>query len=165
MSDSSTLKTIAELTWVLELDEARSALDVVQKIVATKETLEGSTEKMGIRQDQRTSDELREVRRFLDNSSLDLNGPECVLLGSFFKHRENVELLDTRSLNVTLDSYERKPSNTTSTVENLEKKGLMEFVTGENLHAHKTFRLTEQGYHEVRDLMGRLVRKNFSAVG
>tara|TARA_B110000881_G_scaffold171913_1_gene155707 strand:+ start:445 stop:942 length:498 start_codon:yes stop_codon:yes gene_type:complete len=165
MSDSSTLKTIAELTWGLELDEARSALDVVQKIVATKETLEGSTEKMGIRQDQRTSDELREVRRFLDNSSLDLNGPECVLLGSFFKHRENVELLDTRSLNVTLDSYERKPSNTTSTVENLEKKGLMEFVTGENLHAHKTFRLTEQGYHEVRDLMGRLVRKNFSAVG
>ncbi|MCX8239672.1 MAG: hypothetical protein OSB05_12700 [Akkermansiaceae bacterium] len=165
MNDSSTLKTIAELTWVLELDEARSALDVVQKIVATKETLEGSTEKTGIRQDQRTSDELREVRRFLDNSSLDLNGPECVLLGSFFKHRENVELLDTRSLNVTLDSYERKPSNTTSTVENLEKKGLMEFVTGENLHAHKTFRLTEQGYHEVRDLMGRLVRKNFSAVG
>ncbi len=165
MSDSSNLKMIAELTWVLELDEARSALDIVQKIVDTKETLEGSTEKMGHRQDQRTSDELREVRRFLDNSGLELNGPECVLLGSFFKHRENVEFLDTRSLNVTLDSYGRKPSNTTSTVENLEKKGLMEFVTGGDLHAHKTFCLTEQGYHEVRDLMGRLARKNFSAVG
>jgi hypothetical protein len=78
---------------------------------------------------------------------------------------ENVEFLDTRSLNVTLDSYGRKPSNTTSTVENLEKKGYLEFVPGENLHAHKTFRLTEQGFHEVRDLMRRLTRKNFSAVG
>jgi DNA-binding PadR family transcriptional regulator len=164
MSDSSTLKQIADLTWSLELEGAKSAFEVVQKIVETKEAVEGATEKIGIRQDQQASDELREVRRFLDNSDLDLNGPECVLLGSFFKHREHVDLLDTRSLNVTLDSYGRKPSNTTSTVENLEKRGLIEFVAGENLHAHKTFRLTEQGYLEVRDLMGRLARKNFSAV-
>ena len=165
MSDSNTLKQIANLTWSLELPGARLAIDVVQKVVEAKETVEGGNEKIGDHQDQRTSDELREVRRFLDNSSLNLNGPECVLLGSFFKHRENVELLDTRSLNVTLDSYGRKPSNTTSTVENLEKKGVIEFVAGEDLHAHKTFRLTEQGYHEARDLMGRLARQNFSAVG
>lgn len=165
MSDSNTLKQIANLTWSLELPGARLAIDVVQKVVEAKEAVEGGNEKIGDHQDQRTSDELREVRRFLDNSSLDLNGPECVLLGSFFKHRENVELLDTRSLNVTLDSYGRKPSNTTSTVENLEKKGVIEFVAGEDLHAHKTFRLTEQGYHEARDLMGRLARQNFSAVG
>jgi len=165
MSDSLDLKRIADLVWSLELEGARAALEIVQKVVETKETVEGGTEKIGIRQDQVASDELREVRQFLDNRQLDLNGPECVLLGSFFKHRENVEFLDTRSLNVTLDSYGRKPSNTTSTVENLEKKGYLEFVTGENLHAHKTFRLTEQGFHEVRDLMRRLTRKNFSAVG
>ncbi len=164
MGDPSTLKKIADLTWSLDLPGARLAADVVQKVLETKEAVEGNSEKIGIHQDQRTADELREVRRFLDNSSLELNGPECVLLGSFFKHRENVELLDTRSLNVTLDSYGRKPSNTTSTVENLEKKGVIEFVAGEDLHAHKTFRLTEQGYHEVRDLMGRLARQNFSAV-
>jgi hypothetical protein len=164
MSEPSTLKKIAELIWSLDLEGARSAMEVVQKVVEAKEAVEGGTEKIGVTLDQRTSDELREVRRFLDNTALDLNGPECVLLGSFFKHRENVEYLDTRSLNVTLDSYGRKPSNTTSTVENLEKKGLMEFITGEDLHAHKTFRLTEQGYHEARDLMGRLTRKNFSAV-
>jgi DNA-binding MarR family transcriptional regulator len=164
MSDPSVLKKIAELVWSLELEEARSALEVVQKVVETKETVEGGTERIGIRQDQVASDELREVRRFLDHADLDLNGPECVLLGSFFKHREQVELLDTRSLNVTLDSFGRKPSNTTSTVENLEKKGLIEFVTGDNPHAHKTFRLTEQGFHEARDLMRRLMRQNFSAV-
>jgi len=164
MDDSSVLKQIAELTWSLELEAARSALEVVQKVVETKETVEGGTEKIGVRQDQVASDELREVRQFLDHAELELNGPECVLLGSFFKHREQVELLDTRSLNVTLDSYGRKPSNTTSTVENLEKKGLLEFVTGEDRHAHKTFRLTEQGFHEARDLMRRLTRKNFSAV-
>ncbi len=165
MDDSSDLKKIAELVWSLELDGAKAAHDVVQKIIEAKEAVEGATERIGVRQDQQTSDELREVRRFLDNGSLELNGPECVLLGSFFKHRENVDLLDTRSLNVTLDSYGRKPSNTTSTVENLEKKGLIEFVAGENLHAHKTFRLTDQGYSEVRDLMSRLARKNFLAIG
>lgn len=164
MDESSDLKKIAELVWSLELDGAKAVYEVVHKIIETKEAVEGATEKIGIRQDQQTSDELREVRRFLDNTSLELNGPECVLLGSFFKHRENVDLLDTRSLNVTLDSYGRKPSNTTSTVENLEKKGLIEFVAGENLHAHKTFQLTSQGYAEVRNLMSRLARKNFSAV-
>jgi len=157
MSDSNILKQIANLTWSLELSGARMAVDVVEKVVEAMEAIEGGNEKIGVHQDQRTSDELREVRRFLDNSKLDLNGPECVLLGSFFKHRENVELL-------ALDSFGRKPSNTTSTVENLEKKGGIEFVAGEDLHAHKTFRLTEQGYHEARDLMGRLARQNFSAV-
>lgn len=165
MSDGSSLKKIADLIWALDLESARTAREIVEKIIETKEAVEGGQEKLGIRFDQRTSDELREVRRFLDNLDLELNGPECVLLGSFFKHRENVELLDTRSLNVTLDSYGRKPSNTTSTVENLEKKGLIEFVAGEDLHAHKTFRLTEMGEREVRDLMGRLSRKNFTAVG
>jgi len=82
MSDSSPLKKIADLAWSLELTGARLALDVVQKVVETMETVEGGGEQIGAHQDQRTSDELREVRRFLDNSSLDLNGPECVLLGS-----------------------------------------------------------------------------------
>ncbi len=165
MSDPSTLKKIADLTWSLDLPGVKLAADVVQKVLETKEAVEGGGELIGAHQDQRTSDELRDVRRFLDSDSLDLNGPECVLLGSFLKHRESVELLDTRSLNVTLDSFGRKPSNTTSTVENLEKKGLIEFVAGDSPNAHKTFRLTEQGYHEVRDLMGRLTRQKFSAVG
>ena len=102
----------------------------------------------------------RITRPVLSNTELDLNGPECVLLGSFHKHLEDVELLDTRGLNIWLDSYGRKPSNTTSTVENLEKKGLMEFVAGENLNAHKTFRLTEAGRNEVRTIMSRLARKS-----
>ena len=165
MSDSSVLKKIAELVWTLELDGARAALEVVQKVVETKETVDGGTEKIGMRQDEVAADELREVRRFLDHDNLELSGPECVLLGSFFKHRQFVESLDTRSLNVTLDSFGRKPSNTTSTVEGLEKKGLIDFVSGEDRHAHKTFCLTEQGYHEARDLIRRLKRRNFAAVG
>ena len=165
MSDSFPLKKIAELGWSCELDDVLSAILVLQKIAEAKEAIAQGHQKSGISQDQRTSDELREVRRFLDDTELDLNGPECVLLGSFFKHRENVELLDTRSLNVTLDSYSRKPSNTTSTVENLEKKGLIEFVAGEDLHAHKTFRLTDSGFHEASELMNRLSRQKLSVAG
>lgn len=145
-----------------ELDDVQTILDQVREM---KLTISGGQERGIIKADREASDELRAVRTFLDNPDLDLSGPECVLLGSFFKHRENLELLDTRALNVTLDSYGRKPSNTTSTVENLEKKGLMEFISGEDLHAHKTFRLTEAGWHETRDLIGRLKRKSFAAVG
>jgi DNA-binding MarR family transcriptional regulator len=63
-------------------------------------------------------------------------------------------------LNIWLDSYGRKPSNTTSTVENLEKKGFMEFVAGETLNSHKTFRLTDAGRSEIRNIMCRLARKS-----
>lgn len=165
MNPPSKLADLGNEFWTLGLDELESLQEVLAKIIEAKQAMEGVSEKIGQRQDRETSDDLRIIRQFLDNPNLELNGPECVLLGAYFKYRENIELLDTRALNVTLDSYSRKPSNTTSTVENLEKKGLMEFVNGENLHAHKTFRLTESGLNEVRDLMGRLKRKNFSAVG
>lgn len=165
MSSPSKLASLGDQLWSLGLDELESIQEVLTKIIEAKRAMEGVSEKLGQRQDRETSDDLRAVRQFLDHPNLELNGPECVLLGAFFKYRENIELLDTRALNVTLDSFGRKPSNTTSTVENLEKKGLMEFLTGEDLHAHKTFRLTQPGLNEVRDLIGRLKRKSFSAVG
>ncbi|MGC6564998.1 MAG: hypothetical protein ACON38_05215 [Akkermansiaceae bacterium] len=165
MNSPSKLASLGDEFWSLGLEELESLQEVLAKIIEAKQAMEGVSEKIGQRQDRETSDDLRIIRHFLDNPDLELTGPECVLLGAFFKYRENIELLDTRALNVTLDSYGRKPSNTTSTIENLEKKGLMKFVTGEDLHAHKTFRLTESGLNEVRDLIGRLKRKNFSAVG
>lgn len=164
MNSPSKLATLGDQLWSLGLDELESLQEVLTKIIEAKQAMEGVSEKLGVRQDREISDDLRVVRQFLDNANLELNGPECVLLGAFFKFRENIELLDTRALNVTLDSFSRKPSNTTSTVENLEKKGLMEFVNGGDLHAHKTFRLTDSGLNEVRDLIGRLKRKNFAAV-
>jgi len=165
MNSSSKLATLGDEFWALGLDDLVSLQEVLEKIIEAKQAMEGISEKIGQRQDRETSDDLRVIRHFLDNPDLELSGPESVLLGVFFKHRENIELLETRTLNVALDSYGRKPSNTTSTVENLEKKGLMEFVTGEDLHSHKTFRLTELGLNEARNLVGRLKRKSFSAVG
>ena len=50
--------------------------------------------------------------------------------------------------------------NKNPTVENLEKKDFMEFVAGETLNSHKTFRLTDAGRSEVRNIMCRLARKS-----
>lgn len=165
MRAPSKLADLGDQLWSLGLDELESLQEVLVKIIEAKQAMEGASEKIGVRQDREVAEDLRAIRQFLDHETLDLNGPECVLLGVYFKLREDVELIDTRSLNVTLDSYGRKPSNTTSTVESLERKGFMEFVNGGDLHAHKTFRLTEAGINEVRDLIGRLKRKNFAAVG
>lgn len=160
MSSPSKLEKIANELFSWSPDELESLEIVLAKMIETKKAMAGADSKIGVRQDRETADDLREIRHFLSDANLDLNGPECVLLGCLHKHLEEAELLDTRGLNIWLDSYGRKPSNTTSTVENLEKKGLMEFVSGENLNAHKTFRLTEAGRNEVRTIMSRLARKS-----
>lgn len=160
MSSPSKLASVADQLWSWNADELQSLQDVIAKMIDTKEAMLGAEAKIGVRQDRETADDLREIRHFLSDSQLDLNGPECVLLGSLHKHLEEAELLDTRGLNIWLDSYGRKPSNTTSTVENLEKKGFMEFVAGETLNSHKTFRLTDAGRSEIRNIMCRLARKS-----
>ncbi len=160
MSSPSKLASVADQLWSWNADELQSLQDVIAKMIETKEAMLGAEARIGVRQDRETADDLREIRHFLSDSQLDLNGPECVLLGSLHQHLEEAELLDTRGLNIWLDSYGRKPSNTTSTVENLEKKGFMEFVAGETLNSHKTFRLTDAGRSEVRNIMCRLARKS-----
>ncbi len=162
MKPRVTLEEVAKLILDLNTEDIESLGDAIPGILVAKRAISGSE---GRREDEQAADELRQIRQILDNPRISMNGPECVLLGSYFKSLEDSDSLHTRSLNVTLDSYGRKPSNTTSTVESLEKKGLMEFVTGEDLHAHKTFRLTQSGEREALDLLSRLARRNFSAVG
>ena len=158
MTSSSKLEKLADELWTLRFEEIEGFLDVVTKIYEAKATLRSAENNSPVNQDRAAADDLREIRRYLENVDISLSGPESVILAGFYKILEGAESLDTRSLNIILDSYGRKPSNTTTTIENLEKKGLMELITGEDLHAHKKFQLSESGLGEARDLLDRLAR-------
>ncbi|MGC6581688.1 MAG: hypothetical protein ACON4K_05125 [Akkermansiaceae bacterium] len=158
MTGRSKLEKLADELWTLRFEEIEGFLEVVTKIYEVKATLRSAENGSPVNLDRAAADDLREIRRCLENPDISLSGPESVLLAGFYKILEGAESLDTRSLNIILDSYGRKPSNTTTTIENLEKKGLMELITGEDLHAHKKFRLSETGLAEGRDLLDRLSR-------
>lgn len=158
MASHSKLEKLANELWSLRFEDIESFLDVVTKIYETKATLRSAELGNTASKDRAAADDLREIRRYLENPDISLSGPESVMLAGFYKILEGAEALDTRSLNIILDSYGRKPSNTTTTIENLEKKGHMELITGEDLHAHKSFRLTQFGHTEARDLLDRLAR-------
>ncbi|MEN8754819.1 MAG: hypothetical protein ABF328_05770 [Akkermansiaceae bacterium] len=158
MASSSKLEKLADQLWTLRFEEIEGFLDVVTKIYEAKAMLRSAENNSHANRDRAAADDLREIRRYLENADISLSGPESVLLAGFYKILEGAESLDTRSLNIILDSYGRKPSNTTTTIENLEKKGLMELITGEDLHAHKKFQLSESGLGEARDLLDRLSR-------
>jgi len=119
-------------------------------------------------QDRETARVLGEVWGYLRDEEVPLSGPESVVLGAFCKHHEGVELLDSKGLNIFLDSYGRKPANTTTVVDKLAKKELVA-VEDAGPHSHKKFRLTKAGMEEGWELIKRLRRgtggMRLSAVG
>ena len=161
------MEHIADDLWQLSLEEVRHFQGVVAKIVEAKEQIAAAAESADELRDEEAAGSLREIRGYLEDGDLALSGPEAVLLASFCKHQEGAEVLDTKGVNILLDSYDRKPSNTTSIVEKLGKRGLIA-VEDSGLHAHKLYQLTGDGRRDAWDIVGRLRRgrgkKRFSVV-
>lgn len=158
MPQHSKLEKLANELWALRFEEIEGFLEVVTKIREAKAMLRSTEDGSPAIRDRAAADDLRQIRHYLESPDISLSGPESVILAGFYKILEGAESLDTRSLNIILDSYGRKPSNTTTTIENLEKKGYMKLITGEDLHAHKKFQLSDSGLGEARELLDRLAR-------
>lgn len=105
--------------------------------------------------DQKTSETLRAIRKFLDDPSYRLSGSDCVLLACLYKELEGEEHVETKRINIYLHSYDRKPANTTKIVDHLEKKDLIK-INSEGLHSHKMYRLTKEGQACTWTLIDRL---------
>ena len=158
---------MADDLWQLSLEEVRQFQGVVGKIVEAKEQIAAAEASSGELRDEEAAGALREIRGYLEDESLALAGPQAVLLAAFCKHQEGAEALDTKGVNILLDSFGRKPANTTSIVEKMVKRGLMT-LEDSGLHSHKSFRLSGDGRREAWDLVGRLRRgrgnRRFSVV-
>jgi hypothetical protein len=157
VSAPSKFEELADGLWQLSLGELRHFQGVITKIIATKEEIEAVSEKSVEDRDEEAAAVLKEIRNFFDNEDVAISGPEAVVLAAFCKHQEGTELLDSKGINILLDSYGRKPANTTTLVEKLGKRRLV-LIEDDGLHSHKKFQLTESGMDEAWDIVARLRR-------
>ena len=63
----------------------------------------------------------------------------------------------SKGLNIFLDSYGRKPANTSTVVEKLGKRSIVG-IEDDGLHSHKKFKLTDMGQDEAWEILLRLRR-------
>ena len=167
MNESSRIANLADGLWNLSVVELKEFRGVIEKILAAKEAVELAEERSSEVGDRAVAKGFKEIREYLEDTAVELSGPEAVILGAYYMHEEGHESLDARRLNIFLDSYERKPANTTSIVEKLGVRDVV-YVEDGGPHTHKKFRLTAKGREEAVELLGRLRRRgggSLSVVG
>ena len=157
MSAPSQFQHLADDLWRLRLSVLRDFQGVITNSVAAKEEFAAVSESWADERDRVAAKELKEIRDYLENDDIALSGPEAVVLAAYCKHQEGAELLDSKGLNIFLDSYGRKPANTSTVVEKLGKRSLVG-IEDDGLHSHKKFKLTEMGRDEAWEILLRLRR-------
>ena len=105
--------------------------------------------------DKRVGKTLWSIREVLEDKQFRLSGTEAVMLASYHKHLEGDEDLDTKRLNLLLQSFDRKPANTTKIIDTLAKKKHME-TRSDGMHSHKVFCLTSHGQSQAQSLLADL---------
>ena len=153
----SRFQHLADDLWQLSLSELRQFQGVITTIMEAKAKIEAVSETSAEERDREAAIVLKEIRDYLENEEVALSGPEAVVLASFCKHQEGTELLDSKGLNIFLDSYGRKPANTTTVVDKLGKRRLVK-IEDDGPHSHKKFQLTDSGMDEAWDIVARLRR-------
>jgi hypothetical protein len=155
MREVSKLSSLADQLWTLSLEELRHFQGVITKILTAKEAVAEAEGLVGDSEDRATAVALKETREYLGNPKVKFSGPESVILASYHLQEEGSEWLESKRLNILLDSYERKPSNSTSIIDKLIARGMMELEDGRP-HSHKKFQLTDSGREESWEILARV---------
>lgn len=159
VSGESRISNLADHLWKLNLEELKHFGGVIEKIISAKEAIVDAEERSSEAGERQAAQIFRELRRYLEAEAIDLSGPECVILGSYYLHEDGHDTLESKRLNIFLESYGRKPANSTSIVDKLAARGLVR-VEADGLHAHKKFRLTGAGREEALELVTRLRKQS-----
>lgn len=149
------MASLADKLWTLSLEELRHFQGVIEKILAAKEELAEVEGRVTESEDRASALLLKETREYLGEAKVKLSGPESVVLASYHLHEEGSEWLESKRVNILLDSYDRKPANSTSIIDKLIARGVMELEEGRP-HAHKKFQLTEKGREEAWETLARV---------
>lgn len=157
MSGESRISNLADHLWKLNLEELKHFGGVIEKIIAAKRAIADAEERSTEAGEKEAARAFRELRGYLEDEAIEMSGPEAVILASYYLHEEGNEMLESKRLNIFLDSFGRKPANSTSIVDKLGSRGLVS-IEADGLHAHKKFRLTAEGREEALELVGRLRR-------
>ncbi len=157
-SNSSKIANLADGLWSLSVEELQEFGGVIEKILEAKKAVLLAEERSTEAGDKAVAQSFREIRDYLQDPRMEMSGPEAVILGSFYMHEDGHDSLDSKRLNIFLDSYDRKPANSTSIVDKLNSRGILR-VDDDGLHSHKKFRLTSKGREESIELLSRLRRR------
>jgi len=154
-------ESLAHMHEEMSVEQMRLYQAYVTKSLEMREAEEALRMALGDEEgeDESTYDSIREIREVLADQGYRLSGNECVLLACLNKELEGEDYTDTKRINIFLQSYERKPSNTTKIADGLEKKGLIE-MNSEGLHSHKMYKLSKRGQRSAWALLDR-----FTGVG
>jgi len=160
MSDSQITKklteSLANLHEEMSVEQMRLYQVFVTKSLEAREAEEAL--RIAIGEDEGEHEDiaanLRDIRVVLADQGCRLSGNECVLLACLSKELEGEDYTDTKRINIFLQSFDRKPSNTTKIADGLEKKSLIE-VNSDGLHSHKMYRLTQRGQGNAWSLLER----------
>lgn len=165
MSEPDIMQKLAGVT--LEMSEQMSAeqLRLYQELITKKYEMKLAEEafmaaaNLESNEDNRLSKELWTIRQVLEDKELRMSGADAVMLASYHKLLEGDKELDTKRLNLFLQSFGRKPANTTKIVDTLAKKRLMG-TQSDGMHSHKTFSLTPSGQDQSQILLNGLSRED-----
>lgn len=155
MREGTKMSNLADELWTLSLHELEHFRGVIDKILDAKQELAEAEGRISDTQDRETAMALKEVRAYLEDASVKLSGPESVVLASYYLHEEGSEWLESKRVNILLDSYDRKPANATSIIDKLIGRGVMILEEGRP-HAHKKFQLTKAGREEAWEVVARV---------
>ena len=156
MREGSKISKLADELWAWSLPELEHFRDeVMDKILAAKQSVAEAEGHISKTQDREAALALKEIRAYLEDAEVKLSGPESVVLASYYLHEEGSEWLESKRLNILLDSYERKPANSTSIIDKLIGRGVMILEEGRP-NAHKKFQLTPSGRQEAWDTVARV---------
>jgi len=160
MSDSQITKkltdSLANMHEEMSVEQMRLYQAYVTKSLEMREAEEALRAAIGDEdgEDENIADNLRDIRSVLADQGYRLSGNECVLLACLSKELEGEDYTDTKRINIFLQSYDRKPSNTTKIADGLEKKNLIE-MNSDGLHSHKAYKLTQRGHGSAWSLLER----------
>ena len=155
MREGTKISNLADELWTLSLDELEHFRGVIDAILAAKQEVAVAEGRISEGQDRATALALKEIRAYLEDGGVKLSGPESVVLASYYLHEEGAEWLESKRLNILLDSYDRKPANATSIIDKLVGRGVMILEEGRP-HSHKKFQLTKAGRQEAWDTVARV---------
>jgi DNA-binding MarR family transcriptional regulator len=122
-----------------------SDLRVYAKYIAQRLQLHSFKEQAQLAAKFTEATELRDVRNALAQHDTNLTGAEAALLACYYLKLEGARHYLARRLNTILDSFERRPTNLSATLDHLKMRQWLEVVDGDKMNKHKTYSLTDSG--------------------
>lgn len=91
-------------------------------------------------------DVMREIRLHLQSKGASMPGADATLLACRHVQLSGSEIFNARQVNAVLLECDCKPSNTSTVMDSLRQRNLIEVKSPEETGKHKLFTLTQMGY-------------------